>query len=630
MRRTAPSRGVIFISVLAVTVVVAMLTAAFLSRSQTTLFGAASYRDGVKAEQAARAGVNHLLTLLDQDRSFGDDVDVQLGEASYSVTFDAGRPHFSVNNLQGTTVAPQASFQGHQVAPHTADLVVVGRCGRSQRAVRAVFHQGISSIRSVAAVGRVSLSGDVVVDGVKTLVPKPGQAAPEPAPGGIFSKHRTDDATAPAIEWSGGTTFELGELSKLETAPAESGLESISTALRTAYPDQILDQGAAEAIPEFDVAAEVAAGMASPPLAGGSVQNGYVTVNGARSHSGDLTVNGDLVLNEGTLYVDGDLTINGGLEGLGGVVVSGTVSVLGGNAVVQTSQPAGVALLAGGDINLQGLDLQSYLTSISSTDPDFSQAVTDLRNGLQAYETLPSSHLWGHSAALAKTRGTPGAVSWISPYPGPDGTFNFADSSGLAPAVARFAKAHALANPTDERAQKTVSAIEELQFFFRHNLHNVRVDAAGEMIDNNGDPLCRLPDYQLAFISGMPVGGASVFNYPPNQFLGMQWDDDGHELATFTHDHLGYGVNLDLHDARRKAFLLYNPADLSWLGQSSFQGIVYARGNVNVDTRFRIIGSLLSLGDVTLTNGSTLIFNEEYQTMLGLQMPLGLAHFEEI
>ncbi len=637
---TTRPRGIVFVSLLALMVVVMMLTGAFLARSQSTLFGASSYRDGVRAEQAARAGINHLFTLLDDDRSFSRPLQGELDGATYSFTFDADEPYFSVNNLSQNSAATQRSWQGYEVSPHSADLVVVGQCGHSRRALRVVVQEGMSSVRSVAAVGRVQMSGDVTIDGVKSLTPPPGQERPEPAPGGIISKHRTTDSATQAISWNdgGGANFELSSLSRLETAPADSGLDSISSNVTALYPEQVIDEGAADAIPEIDVAARVQAGMSSPTLPGGPVQAGYVVVKDDRSHSGNLTINGDLVLNQGTLYVDGDLTINGGLEGLGGLFVSGDITVRGGNSVVQTGQPSGVAMLAGDDIRLEGLDLATYLGAISSSDPVFSAAVSNMRARLTDYKT--TTNFWGVSHQLGKTQG-PGGVSWISPYPGPDGTFNFGDSTGAVPAVARHTKAYALTHPTDLRAQKLASAMEELQFFFRSNLHNVRVNHEGEMVGDSpagpgSIPLFRLDDYQLGLLSTNavvpPVGSdpLGAFHSQPNDYLGNQWDDLSLPIEAYTHDHIGYGGSFDQHDARRKAFLLYNPEDLSWLGKSSIQGIVYAGGDIHADTNFRIIGSLISLGDVTLTNGSTRIFNEEYRSLLGSRLPIGLVHVEEL
>lgn len=390
--------------------------------------------------------------------------------------------------------------------------------------------------------------------------------------------------------------------------------------------------------------------MASPSLSGGAVQFGYIVVKDERSFSGDLAINGDLVLNQGTLYVDGNLTIDGGIEGLGGLFVRGNITVRGGNTVVQTSQPTGVAIMAGGDIRLEGLDLKTYLDTIATTDPAFSHAVSNLKNELHNYEIADASSLAGVSRRLGKTR-NPGGVSWINPYPSPDGTFNFADSTGAIPAVARHAKAYALAHPSDPRAAKVVMALEELQYFFRDNLHNVRVNHEGEMVGMSSSPpygppavptipLLRLDDYQLGLVStGLPIppsGGSllGAFDYPPNSYLGMGWDDVALPPKSFTHDHIHnfYPVSEQsgAHEARRKAFLLYNPSDLSWLGQSSLQGIVYSGGNIYAETNFRVIGSLISLGRVTLINGSTLIFNEEYRSLLGSRLPLGIVHVEEI
>ena len=225
------NRGVVFVSVLLIVVVVAMFTGAFLVRSRGTLFGAASYRDGVRAEQAARAGVNHLLAILESDNSFAQDFEVQLGGASYSVTFDPDDAYFSVNNLPSVTEATQLSCQGHKVAAKTADLVVVGRCGTSRRTMRAVVQQGLTAGRSVAAVGRIELSGQVALDGVTSASGRVdySQTPPEvepvgQAPGGLLSKHQAVTGGPPAIEWTGGHGFTLGELSRLETAPPKPGV----------------------------------------------------------------------------------------------------------------------------------------------------------------------------------------------------------------------------------------------------------------------------------------------------------------------------------------------------------------------------------------------------------------------
>lgn len=636
MRRTTGARrGIIFVSLLAVLVVVSMLTAAFLKRSQNGLFRSANYRNGVAAEQAARGGANHVLGLLAEDKTFHATLNERLGtDASYTVTFDPTQPYFSVNNLGHSTVSDQLSYQGYKVAPNSADIIVVGTQGLSRRIIRVVVQKGVDSLRSVAAVGRVTLSGDVRVEGVKSLTAPPGHDEPEPAPGGIMSKYRTSQADQQAIAWSDGTTFQLSDLSRLETAPAQSGLESVSANLRTQYPDQIIDQGAGDTIPDIDVVSKVTSGMSSPPLAGGSVQNGYVFVSDARSVSGDLLVNGDLVLSEGTVFVDGDLTVNGGIQGLGSIYVRGNVTVKGGNSIVQTSQPAGAALMAGGDITLQGQDALGFLTTLAAGNPDVASAFTGpdgLQAHLTAYQNLPNNDFLLYAEARSLSKHVDVTIStplWVNPIPGPGGGHVVGTTNGVIPRLVMAVKASGATGPA---ADKVVRALEQMAFHFRDN------DRSLPLTNASGTQVYTI-DGNYALVDA--VAGGLLSPTAVQGLLGgavaQAWDDDELPDTGRTHSSIAYGspaVTGDrnaLSDARRDAYLRYNPLDFSWLGESSFQGLVYARGNISADTRFKVVGSLVSLGDVNLTNGSTLIFNEEYRSLFGDELPVGVVHFEEL
>ena len=137
--------GAVLITLLMVTIVVVMFMGALLMRSRANLFDSSQYRDSLKAEQAARAGVNHLLSLLETDPTWTADLQATWSGATYRVTFDPSSPSFSVNNLTSSLPSTQISFQGHTVAPRTADIVVVGTCGRSRRTLRVVAQRGISS-----------------------------------------------------------------------------------------------------------------------------------------------------------------------------------------------------------------------------------------------------------------------------------------------------------------------------------------------------------------------------------------------------------------------------------------------------------------------------------------------------
>ena len=88
--------------------------------------------------------------------------------------------------------------------------------------------------------------------------------------------------------------------------------------------------------------------------------------------------------------------------------------------------------------------------------------------------------------------------------------------------------------------------------------------------------------------------------------------------------------NAAYHAARRDAFFNENnPLDTNWLGESSFQGLLYAQGDIEVGTKFKIVGAVVSLGNVNFSNGSTLIFNEDYKDLVGLRAPIGIHFYEE-
>ncbi|MFN8608704.1 MAG: hypothetical protein U0931_14300 [Vulcanimicrobiota bacterium] len=75
------------------------------------------------------------------------------------------------------------------------------------------------------------------------------------------------------------------------------------------------------------------------------------TFTGKLRRSGDLQIQGDMNLQGALLFVQGDLTIHGGLRGTGVVVTTGKLTVTG---QAEMSSADKVALLAGGQIRLEG------------------------------------------------------------------------------------------------------------------------------------------------------------------------------------------------------------------------------------------------------------------------------------
>jgi hypothetical protein len=655
-------RGNVLMSVLVILVLILMLVGVLLKRGQSGLFQSGQYRDGVRALQAARGGASHLVALLDNDDTYAADLNIALNGADYSVTFDTSNPDFSVNNLASATPSGQLNSQGVAVPPYSADLVITGKSGRAERKVHVLVQRGLTTARSVAAVGKVTLTGAVEVRGVKSLTPPPGQTDPEPAPGGIFSKFQSTSPAQPAITWlnPGGDTFTLSALSRLEAAPPKTGGESFSNNLRTTFPSQVVEDAAADSIPDIDVQSYVTAGLSSPSLApGGSTLPGYVYVKDARSVAGDLTVNGTLSLSEGTLYVDGDLTVNGSIEGLGTIYASGDVTVVGGNAVVITDQPAGAALLAGGNVSLIGVDAGTALNDLA-TAHGFLPAVDRLNYLLTSYSTFDQLTYRGLAEQIGKHDGPyfpdpgtgtppgpdspyrPGAPinEWISPIPGLNGMHNFAQSNAATARVILSLQENYPGYASDPLAVKSIRALEQLQFFFRSNKHLIKHDGTNFTSQDGSLIFQTQTDYQLLDPSGLPIETTSFSpntpSYVPSRPLILTafppelWDDEGSDPSQRTHDwQFSFGPP-GSEQQRRSAFLAENALGANWLGESSFQGLVYARGDVSAATKFKVVGALISLGDVDLGNGSELVFNEDYKDLVGATLPLGLVFYEEL
>jgi hypothetical protein len=638
--RHSRSRGIILVSVITMVIAILMLIAVLLKQGQVGLFQSSFYRDGVRASQAAKGGVNHLTDLLSDQHDFTDDVLVDLGDSRYLVTFDESEEHYSVNNLNNSEPALIPNSLGHEIAPHTADLMVVGTSGYRKLVVHVVLQRALGQGRGVAANGRVVLSGNVRVDGVKSLFPPPGKSKPEPAPGGILSKYRSTGPSDPAISWDelGGSTFSLSELSRLETAPAETGGQGLSDNLQTLFPDQSVRHGAADSIPDIDVSALVTQGMSAAALEpSGSFLQGYVYLNEERSVGHDLTVNGSISLSGGTLYVDGDLTVNGDIEGVGTIYASGDIEIRGGSALVETDRDSGAAILAGGNVNMIGLDASGYLRALSQAY-SFEPSVDRLEELFSNYQGATAGAQFLNIAEdlgqrdeghLALDSGSP--RQWISPIPGPDGTHPYGRSNGATNRLATELKDHHPSLSTDRKARKVVKALEQVQYHFRDSQRSIRHN--GEYFINPYPMLLHYftlgDDYQLTEVGSTTPLTDVFFQDDPNLMFDPAWDDAHLEQKFWTHAHLGAGQD-DFHRSRRDVFVAHNPLDDGWLGNSSFQGMVYARGNIRADGNFKIIGSVRSLGDVTLKNGSTLIYNEEYRDLMGAQLPLGLVHYEEL
>jgi cytoskeletal protein CcmA (bactofilin family) len=84
--------------------------------------------------------------------------------------------------------------------------------------------------------------------------------------------------------------------------------------------------------------------------------------------NGSLNVDGSLKLNSVILFVDGDLTVGGGASGVGAIVCKGKVTF---NSAASFSANEKVAILAAGDVTLQGSGASSLFRGMVYTEGKF-------------------------------------------------------------------------------------------------------------------------------------------------------------------------------------------------------------------------------------------------------------------
>lgn len=626
-------RGIMLVTLLSMMVLAAMMVGIILKRSQQSLSHSSHFRDHTRALEAARSGANRLINLMSQDNNLAAPVSGQVGLASYDITFDPASPWRSVNNLNSPTVSTATNFRGEVLSGNTADIVVTGYCNLAQERIHLIVHKGLTGNRAVAAVGKIVIGGNCTVDGVTSLL------NPQPAPGGLVSKY---ESTAPgdyAITWnrSGSDTFTLGPESMVETVPPKTGGQQFSPSLVSALPaDQLQDNAGSGTIPYFDIPAQVSAGSANPAPPGitigpfGPTLSTNTYVGDDRYVNNNLTVNGDLVLSEGKLFVDGDLTINGGIKGTGAVVVKGNVKMLGGNTVLQTCDPSGVALMAGGDVGMTGVSAAGYLDTLAGSSSLINAAYGGVKAELNNFQSSATTALDFYWVAWKMSRSGSYADYWVNPIPAPDGSHPDGTPNALIPKLALTIQSELGASYAgDARAQKVVHALEEMQMYFRHN-----ADSAPAFVDALGNQVYTLDsvNHIVRVADGYVFPDANAYDILPTGIRrNGVWDDLSLEPANRTLDHMYHDDPTGgLARASRDAFLKAQPLDFSWLSQSSFQGVVYAGGDVTTDSDFRIVGSVICQKDVTLTGGSKLTFNEDYMDLLGQNLPVGIATYEEL
>ena len=271
-------------------------------------------------------------------------------EAEGLLTFDTttGRPYSTDNSEQTASVT---GWNGQPVPADTVHFVATGEYNGSQRTVEAVVQNQWFPYAMVSAAPIVS-TGELMVASVEDpstlLLPDP--------------------PLLPADLASNGENLAI----QLEQGLITGDLQTPGTVSITqdvTVRGEIREQHEEAAIPRLEIA------DFDPDLAGVNHEvltdpsyDGQ-TFSGAMRANGPITVTGDLHLDGGLIFVPGDCEVTGSLLGVGILAVEGNLTI-GEAAALDGSQK--LALLAGGDINIQGNGADdSYIKGVVYTRGNF-------------------------------------------------------------------------------------------------------------------------------------------------------------------------------------------------------------------------------------------------------------------
>ncbi len=637
------SRGIVMIILLYVVLFVVMMVDVLYSLNIQSLYYVSHYKDRINALQMARSGANHIVHILTYDRGYSPSpLNRSNSSGNYKITFDTTSADRSVNNLLSSAMSVTTNYEGKQVSPYTADLLITGTSGKVKSKVHVVITSGIDFNRSAGATGKVVIEDNSDIDGIKSLA-DPNQKSD----GGLFSMYKSLTGD-PAISWDGAGAFNVLGDSKIETVPSQdAGADCISNNIKSLYPSKINEASARDNVPLYDVDRILDIKLPSTTSMTVPATGSVAVINQEKKVEGNTTINGDINLQGGTLYINGDLTVNGGIRGTGSVFVKGDINIIGGTSSLITNQPAGAGIFSGGSIDIQGVNAAGYLDDLATTvDPSgIGPAKNNFTNEFNLLKNNATSGILSDALACGwggmlnntnhLTRQIPfwNGTTWVygdgdyfvNPIPGPNGDRPDGSGDGYIPKLIRsIINSSAVNYSTNAKAQKVVQALLEVHYFLRHNANSAQPVYLGTPIQLDDQ-------YRIV--------GVPDFNTYNTTWRVARWDDDSLSTENWTLNHLydeatAPPIKLDLYIAARKMVKNYinmnNPLDSGWLTNSYFQGILYAQNNITVSDDFQVIGGVVSNGNVSIAGNSKLIYNEEYMKSSAIIGPIRLVVYEEL
>lgn len=607
LRKWEKGMAIILVLLCAVVLFILVTSMVYLNTHNMRLMN--GYRDRVAALEMARAGVARSIYLLTCNSTFSQDVNSQdhlQAPGSYTVTFNSGKPFYSVNNIWGYAASTTPNFRGQEVMANTADIVVTAKVNSATKRIRVVLKRGIDTNHALLSLGKIDLEGDCKIDGIKSLKDK------SPVPGMVHSNYASQTGLDYSINWNNSGTFYLnpeGKISCVSGANEEPIANSIKENVETG---QIDESAPNISLPEVDIQAAIegATGYPMPRIdtsgSGIYYTNGQVQISQNNYVNGNYEVNGDLNLNGGTLFVNGNLTVNGSIRGKGAIYVKGDTTARGDTSIV-TNQSNGATIFGQGDVTLTGIDATGYLDTLAGEYPDtVGTALTNYKTTMSSLQAelnsdSPDIHrVWSLCGSLSQHLSASSREGLIEcAIPAPDGSIPLCNINSRIPAlVIAIENSLGPAYQYDLKAQQTVKALHGLMYYYRSGLHW----ETGLWDDDILAEDERSVDRQFRMVTGGDYGAGIAASLTQEMFF------DG--IRTFVEN---------------------NPMDLSWAGESYFQGFIYSKGKLKVSNKLNVIGVVMVKGDVNLTGGSTLTFDEEYCNIIsGAPLTLRILTYEEI
>ncbi|GMU57442.1 MAG: hypothetical protein AMXMBFR33_65880 [Candidatus Xenobia bacterium] len=328
---------------------------------------------------------------------------------SYTVRFNTNAagpfsPDDSVNNSDG---AHPNNFFGPVPSGHI-QVVVVARVGPIERKLEALLRMGGSLgdlDLPLLTSGKIKLNGDVLVNGVKSLVDSTSVA------GDMHSN--LSQASPDLITWTpnGGSALITGKVSSSGTDAGAIDLNGYNPVGGTQT------SSAPKAIPPVNILGTIAgkSGASQPVFIPGP----NTLATGDWYVPGDVTVNGDLVLDGAKLHVNGTLTVNGSITGEGSVYIAGETHFKG-DSNITASSPDKTAIYSNGSVFLTGFDGTAYLNAVAVSDPALGTAWNNVKTSLTDLRTemVTPGGKTGRNALLDNIRAELGRGGGDNPRPG--------------------------------------------------------------------------------------------------------------------------------------------------------------------------------------------------------------------